>query len=149
MNVVELSAISKVYGKKRAVDHLDMTVKKGDIYGFIGRNGAGKSTTLKMICGLAAPTEGAIRLFEQGRNKRHSPQTDRHAHRECRALPLLFRLGKYDAQSTVSGTRRREAKSERTPRLHRTFRHRQEKDQALLHGNETETWHCHGAPWQP
>ena len=41
MNVVELSAISKVYGKKRAVDHLDMTVKKGDIYGFIGRNGAG------------------------------------------------------------------------------------------------------------
>lgn len=65
MNVVELSAISKVYGKKRAVDHLDMTVKKGDIYGFIGRNGAGKSTTLKMICGLAAPTEGAIRLFEK------------------------------------------------------------------------------------
>ena len=63
MNVVELSSISKVYGRKRAVDHLDMTVQKGDIYGFIGRNGAGKSTTLKMICGLAAPTAGDIRLF--------------------------------------------------------------------------------------
>ncbi|MCU6747870.1 ATP-binding cassette domain-containing protein [Faecalicatena acetigenes] len=63
MCVVELSSVSKVYGRKRAVDHLDMTVHKGDIYGFIGRNGAGKSTTLKMICGLAAPTEGAIRLF--------------------------------------------------------------------------------------
>ena len=63
MCVVELSSVSKVYGRKRAVDHLDMTVHKGDIYGFIGRNGSGKSTTLKMICGLAAPTEGAIRLF--------------------------------------------------------------------------------------
>lgn len=63
MNVVELSSISKVYGRKRAVDHLDMTVQKGDIYGFIGRNGAGKSTTLKMICGLATPTSGDIRLF--------------------------------------------------------------------------------------
>ncbi len=63
MNIAELSNVSKVYKKKRAVSHLNMTVEKGDIFGFIGRNGAGKSTTLKMICGLAAPSEGEIRLF--------------------------------------------------------------------------------------
>ena len=54
MNVVELSSISKVYGRKRAVDHLDMTVQKGDIYGFIGRNGAGKSTIMNILFGMPA-----------------------------------------------------------------------------------------------
>ena len=46
-----------------------MTIKKGDIYGFIGRNGAGKSTTLKMIVGLIFPTSGQIKLFGESRNK--------------------------------------------------------------------------------
>jgi len=46
-----------------AVDHLEMKVREGAVYGFIGRNGAGKSTTLKMLCGLAKPTEGEIRLY--------------------------------------------------------------------------------------
>lgn len=63
MEVIRTSALSKVYGQKRAVDRLDMTVYQGDIYGFIGRNGSGKSTTMKMLCGLAAPTEGEIQLF--------------------------------------------------------------------------------------
>lgn len=60
---VRTHSLTKVYGQKPAVDHIDMTVKKGEIYGFIGRNGAGKSTTLKMICGLAHPTEGEIDIF--------------------------------------------------------------------------------------
>jgi len=60
---VETVALTKVYKGKAAVSNLGMKVKKGAIYGFIGRNGAGKSTTLKMISGLAAPTSGEIRLF--------------------------------------------------------------------------------------
>ena len=52
-----------MYGDKAAVKHLDLKVREGEIYGFIGRNGAGKSTTLKMLCGIASPTEGEIRLF--------------------------------------------------------------------------------------
>ena len=52
MEVIATSALTKVYGQKRAVDQLDMTVHEGDIYGFIGRNGSGKSTTLKTISGL-------------------------------------------------------------------------------------------------
>lgn len=65
MEVIATSALTKVYGQKRAVDHLDMTVQQGDIYGFIGRNGSGKSTTLKLLCGLARPTGGEVRLFGQ------------------------------------------------------------------------------------
>ena len=60
---VETTALTKTYKGKNAVSHLDLRVREGAIYGFIGRNGAGKSTTLKMLCGLAAPTSGEIRLF--------------------------------------------------------------------------------------
>ncbi|MDE7355081.1 MAG: ABC transporter ATP-binding protein [Acetatifactor sp.] len=62
---VETAALTKVYKGKAAVDHLNLQVKEGAVYGFIGRNGAGKSTTLKMLCGLLRPTEGDIRLFEK------------------------------------------------------------------------------------
>lgn len=58
--------MTKIYGKKAAVSHLEMKVRQGDIYGFIGRNGAGKSTTLKMLCGLVHPTEGTYSLYGRG-----------------------------------------------------------------------------------
>ena len=63
MNVVETRGLTKSYRGKRAVDRLDLHVAQGDIYGFVGKNGAGKSTVMKMVCGLAAPTEGEIELF--------------------------------------------------------------------------------------
>ncbi len=68
MLAVETLALTKTYKGKAAVSHLNMKVQEGAIYGFIGRNGAGKSTTLKMLCGLARPTEGEIRLFGKSAN---------------------------------------------------------------------------------
>lgn len=62
---VKTNALTKAYKGKAAVNHLEMKVREGAIYGFIGRNGAGKSTTLKMLCGLAKPTEGDIRIFDR------------------------------------------------------------------------------------
>ena len=62
--VITTNGLTKSYKGKPAVDHVSMKVHKGDIYGFIGRNGAGKSTTLKMLCGLVYPTAGEIQLFE-------------------------------------------------------------------------------------
>ena len=59
--ILETRALSKRYGKTRAVDTVSLHVKKGAIYGLIGRNGAGKSTLLKMIAGLARPTAGVLR----------------------------------------------------------------------------------------
>lgn len=55
--------LTKQYGKHKAVDHVDLHIKRGAVYGFIGRNGAGKTTTLKMLSGLAKPTSGEIRMF--------------------------------------------------------------------------------------
>ena len=63
MAVIQTSGLSKRYRDKWAVDHLDLRVEQGDIYGFIGRNGAGKSTTLKLLCGLARPTQGEALIF--------------------------------------------------------------------------------------
>lgn len=61
---VKTRNLIKSYKQKKAVSHINMEVREGEIYGFIGRNGAGKSTTLKMCCGLVHPTEGEIRLFD-------------------------------------------------------------------------------------
>lgn len=63
MNVIQTHALEKQYGAKRAVNLFDMHVAQGDIYGFVGRNGAGKSTVMKMIAGLIHPTSGEIQLF--------------------------------------------------------------------------------------
>ncbi len=55
--------LTKQFGKYKAVNDVTLHVKKGAIYGFIGRNGAGKTTFLKMISGLSKPTSGDIELF--------------------------------------------------------------------------------------
>lgn len=52
--------LTKIYGEKRAADAVSLHIKKGDVYGLIGRNGAGKTTILKMICGLSTPTSGSV-----------------------------------------------------------------------------------------
>lgn len=65
MNAIEIRNLCKNFGEKQAVVSLNMTVPKGSIYGFIGENGSGKSTTEKMICGLIHPTSGSIRLFNK------------------------------------------------------------------------------------
>ncbi len=63
MNAIEIHNLSKSFRGMYAVDHLDMTVPVGSIYGFIGENGSGKSTTEKLICGHLVPDGGEIKLF--------------------------------------------------------------------------------------
>ena len=63
MNAVEIRNLSKNFGPKQAVCGLNMTVPMGAIYGFIGENGSGKSTTEKMICGLIPKSSGSIKLY--------------------------------------------------------------------------------------
>ena len=61
--VIETIGLTKSFGSKLAVDHVDMHVEKGDIYGFIGRNGAGKTTAMKLILGTLRANEGTVKLF--------------------------------------------------------------------------------------
>ena len=63
MNAIEIRGLSKSFRGMYAVDHLNMTVPVGAIYGFIGENGSGKSTTEKLICGHLVPDCGEIKLF--------------------------------------------------------------------------------------
>lgn len=63
MNAIEIRNLCKNFGTKQAVCDLNMTVPMGAIYGFIGENGSGKSTTEKMICGLIPKSSGSIKLY--------------------------------------------------------------------------------------
>ena len=63
MNAIEIRNLTKNFGEKQALKGLNMTVPVGAIYGFIGENGSGKSTTEKLICGLLIPSGGSIKLF--------------------------------------------------------------------------------------
>lgn len=63
MNAIEIRNLQKSFGQKQALCGLDMTVPQGAIYGFIGENGSGKSTTEKIICGLTVPNGGEVKLF--------------------------------------------------------------------------------------
>ena len=63
MNAIEIRNLSKRFRGMYAVDHLNMTVPVGAIYGFIGENGSGKSTTMKLLCGHLVANGGKIKLF--------------------------------------------------------------------------------------
>lgn len=63
MNAIEIKGLTKTFGEKTAVCGLDMTVPTGSIYGFIGENGSGKSTTEKIICGLIRKSGGSVKLL--------------------------------------------------------------------------------------
>jgi ABC-2 type transport system ATP-binding protein len=58
--VIVAKQLTKEFGKLVAVDHLDITVRRAEIYGFLGPNGSGKSTTIRMLCGLLDPTSGEV-----------------------------------------------------------------------------------------
>lgn len=70
MNAIEIRGLTKSFRGLHAVDGLDMTVPAGSIYGFIGENGSGKSTTEKLICGHLVADSGSIKLF--GKSYRNS-----------------------------------------------------------------------------
>jgi ABC-2 type transport system ATP-binding protein len=57
-NVIDVRNLTKVYSGRRVVDHVTLQVPKGKIYGFLGPNGSGKTTTIRMLCGLLTPDEG-------------------------------------------------------------------------------------------
>ena len=57
---IHAAGLTKRFGTLIAVDHLDLSVSRGEVYGFLGPNGSGKSTTIRMLCGLLLPTAGEI-----------------------------------------------------------------------------------------
>jgi len=58
MNSIEVNNLTKKFGKFTAVDNISFNVKEGEVFGFLGANGAGKSTAIRMLCGILSPTSG-------------------------------------------------------------------------------------------
>lgn len=61
-NIIEINDLTKQYGSFTAVDNLNLTIRKGEIFGLLGPNGAGKTTTILMMLGLTEPTSGKVRV---------------------------------------------------------------------------------------
>jgi ABC-2 type transport system ATP-binding protein len=61
-NIIEIRGLTRRYGRFTAVDNLDLTISKGEIFGLLGPNGAGKSTTILMMLGLTEPDEGSVKV---------------------------------------------------------------------------------------
>ena len=62
-NVIETRGLTRYFGSRCVVDMLDLSIPRGCIFGFLGRNGAGKSTTIRMLLGLVAPTRGTASVL--------------------------------------------------------------------------------------
>ncbi|OMQ13887.1 multidrug ABC transporter ATP-binding protein, partial [Modestobacter sp. VKM Ac-2676] len=63
--MIATTGLVKRYGRLRAVDGIDLDVRTGDVYGFLGANGSGKTTTVRMLLGLVLPTAGEVRLLDR------------------------------------------------------------------------------------
>ena len=73
MTILETNGLTKRYGKLTAVDHVSLSVEKGQVFGFLGPNGSGKTTTIGMLLGIITPTGGAFRMFgRDGRDELHA-----------------------------------------------------------------------------
>jgi ABC-type multidrug transport system ATPase subunit len=72
MSVIKVQALSKNFGAIKAVDQLSFEVAAGQVYGFLGQNGSGKSTTIRMLLSLIHPSEGHIEIFGQSLTENRS-----------------------------------------------------------------------------
>jgi len=61
--VIQAEGLTKQFGQFTAVDHVSFEVQRGEVVGYLGPNGSGKTTTIRMLCGLLRPTEGNARVM--------------------------------------------------------------------------------------
>ncbi|MBO5214488.1 MAG: ATP-binding cassette domain-containing protein [Clostridia bacterium] len=86
--MIEVTGLTKRYGKKTAVDNLTFTVRRGEIVGFLGPNGAGKSTTMNMLTGYIAPTVGTV--YINGYNLMDAPEQAKESVGYLPEIPPLY-----------------------------------------------------------
>ena len=70
MNLITTNELCKKYNKKLVIDHVNMNIPEHSIYGFVGENGSGKTTIMRLLTGLAEPTSGSFTLFGVGNKDR-------------------------------------------------------------------------------
>lgn len=105
--VIETNALTKRFPRTVAVNNVDMHVRRGDIYGLIGKNGAGKTTAMKMILGILTPTFGTISLFgseslAEGRRRIGSLIEAPGLYKNCSAIENLKRFALLAGDKTTN-----------------------------------------------
>ena len=99
--IIEAQGLTQRFGNFTAVDHVSFEMKRGEIFGFLGSNGCGKSTTMKMLCGLLAADRGdcfAVRAVGGCQRHQHPPQSRLH-------VAGLFSLHRADGPSEPGSAR--------------------------------------------
>src|SRR5579871_2508339 len=102
MDAVQISNVTKTFGAVTAVNDLSLTIPEGSVYGFIGPNGSGKTTTMRMIVNIFFPDRGTIRVFGQALQGTRSPHIgylpeERGLYRKMQVRPLLEFYGELRA----------------------------------------------------
>lgn len=72
MNAVKIKSLSKHFGDNKAVDNISLTINQGEVFGIVGPDGAGKTTTMRMMCTITTPTDGSIEIFDMDIAKKRS-----------------------------------------------------------------------------
>ena len=89
--ILKATGLCKDYGKKSVLHNVDFTINKGDIYGLVGKNGAGKTTIMRIITGLQVPTKGEVEYgFDRSRLGSVGQIEIRFCRCACRASVHLF-----------------------------------------------------------
>ena len=86
--ILEARGLTKEYKQTIALDHINLQIKKGKIYGFIGQNGAGKTTFLRLVTGLAFPTSGTLALW--GKSSKEELQKQREKIEDDPSKPMYI-----------------------------------------------------------
>ncbi len=115
---IEVKDICKTFGNLRAVDHLSLAVQQGEIFGLLGPNGSGKTTTINMISGLSVPTSGEVRVmgYDVRRNARQVRQLLGSVPQETALYEELSAWANMDFHADLFGIPRKE-KRERITKL--------------------------------
>lgn len=106
-NIIELSGVNKRFGSVRAVNDLSLSVPKGSIYGFIGPNGSGKTTTIRMIMKINYPDSGSLKVHgretteSQLRNVGYLPE-DRGLYKKMKLVDLLTFYGELNGGTKLN-----------------------------------------------
>src|SRR5216684_8440256 len=115
---IEVKDLCKTFGTFRAVDHLSLSVQQGEIFGLLGPNGSGKTTTINMISGLSVPTSGGVRVmgYDVRRNARQVRQILGSVPQETALYEELSAWSNMDFHADLFGIPRKQ-KKERITRL--------------------------------
>jgi len=129
---IEITDLCKTFGKFQAVDHLTLTVRHGEIFGLLGPNGSGKTTTINMISGLSTPTSGEVRVlgYDVRRNARQVRQILGSVPQETALYEELSAWTNMDFHADLFGIPRKE-KKERITRLLELVQLSDRKDSVL------------------